>query len=80
MAMERTAPNSPLETIFNESTRFERQCFQKLKRAYIEARYSEHYTIDEKQLEWLFNEITRLKEHTKTLCEDFIGQLEKDIK
>ena len=79
MALERTAPNSPLETLFSEKNRFERQCFQKLKRAYVEARYSEHYTIEHEELEWLFNEITRLKQITRILCEKFIQQLEKEM-
>lgn len=60
-----------LETIFPQTTKFNRRCFQLLKKAYIEARYSEHYEIREKELEWLAEEVEKLKLMTDKLCQNY---------
>ncbi|MBX2808677.1 MAG: hypothetical protein KTR20_08595 [Cellvibrionaceae bacterium] len=44
---------SPLLEIFPGQDRFQRRSFQRLKRAYIDACYSEHYAITSEELNWL---------------------------
>ena len=42
-----------LRAVWPRNTREARRRFELLKRAYVEARYSEHYTITEADLNWL---------------------------
>ncbi|MGH1438977.1 MAG: HEPN domain-containing protein [Cellvibrionaceae bacterium] len=58
-----------LKDIFPQNSKFNRRCFQLLKKAYIEARYSEHYSITADELAWLAGETEKLKGMTKVLCE-----------
>jgi len=58
-----------LKGIFPQNSKFNRRCFQLLKKSYIEARYSEHYSITAEELEWLAGETEKLKGVTKGLCE-----------
>lgn len=58
-----------LKDIFPQNSKFNRRCFQLLKKAYIEARYSEHYSITADELAWLAGETEKLKGMTKALCE-----------
>ncbi|MHC5306097.1 HEPN domain-containing protein [Bartonella sp. LJL80] len=47
-----------------------RRKFQKLRRAYVEARYSAQYTIKVEELEWLFERIEVLQKLVKAACEE----------
>ena len=49
--------------------------FELLKRAYVEARYSEHYEITEEQLAWLGTRAEILQQHVETICKDRIATL-----
>ncbi len=62
-----------LKDIFPQSTKFNRRSFQLLKKAYIEARYSEHYEITEEELMWLAGEVSKLQEKVERLCKVKIG-------
>ncbi|QMV15936.1 hypothetical protein [Vibrio spartinae] len=42
--------------------------FRRLQRAYIEARYSEHYEITAEELTYLESEVQRLKELVARVC------------
>ncbi len=64
---------SELKHIFPQDTKFNRRSFQLLKKAYIEARYSEHYEITEEELTWLASEVKRLQVEVERLCKDKIG-------
>lgn len=55
--------------------RFERRCFELLKRAYVEARYSEHYAITVDELEWLGDRVERLRDAVQTVCEERLASL-----
>ncbi|MCV6590565.1 MAG: HEPN domain-containing protein [Marinobacterium sp.] len=55
--------------VFPQNTRFARSRFQLLKRAYVEARYSEHYEINTEQLDWLIERVELLQKLTKERCE-----------
>jgi HEPN domain-containing protein/predicted nucleotidyltransferase len=79
MAIQHTNPDSPLRTIFAGKDRFQRRSFQRLKRAYIDARYSEHYAITQDELGWLANEVDQLKSTIKILCGNHISRLQTSI-
>ncbi|WNJ95698.1 HEPN domain-containing protein [Vibrio ruber] len=55
-------------TIFPLDNKFHRRCFRRLQRAYIEARYSEHYEITVEELEFLEGEVQRLKGLVERVC------------
>lgn len=55
--------------------RFQKRSFQRLKRAYVDARYSEHYEITEEELIWLAAEVEKLKELTEAVCQAKIASL-----
>ncbi len=57
-----------LSTVFAQDTKFNRRCFELLKRAYIEARYSEHYEITDEALLWLAKQTEILRDLTQKLC------------
>ena len=54
----------------------DRSHFEKLKEAYIKARYSKHYRVSDEELEWLGARVEVLAEIVKTLCSERISQLE----
>lgn len=54
--------------VFLQDTKFQRRCFDLLRRAYIDARYSEHYRINEEELDWLAGRVQRLIELTQEKC------------
>jgi HEPN domain-containing protein/predicted nucleotidyltransferase len=56
-------------TVFPRATDEQKQCFDLLKRAYIEARYSSAYAITKEQLEYLAERVRKLQELTKKTCE-----------
>ncbi len=51
-------------------------CFQLLKQAYVDARYSEHYKISQDELEWLADRVKHLQQLTETLCQEKIASFE----
>ena len=75
MAIQHTNPDSPLATIFAGEDRFQRRSFQRLKRAYIDARYSEHYDITKEELEWLAEQTEQLKNAVSDTCKNYIDHL-----
>ena len=52
-------------------------CFELLKKAYIDARYNADYTISEAQLQYLTNEVEKLKVITEKVCQARIEALSK---
>lgn len=57
-----------LKNVFPQDTKFNRRCVEMLKRAYVESRYSEHYSIDIDELTWISNRVKLLQSLTKQLC------------
>ncbi len=55
--------------VFPMSTEEQQLCFELLKRAYIEARYSKDYTISHTQLEYLIERVSRLKKLVESTCQ-----------
>lgn len=57
-------------------TRADRSRFEKLKEAYVKARYSKHYPISEEELSWLAGCVETLGQAVQTICTERIAQLE----
>ena len=57
------------------ATKRDRATFELLKKAYIEARYSEHYQITKAQLDWLADCTTRLQTLVETTCNERLEKL-----
>ncbi len=50
------------------ATRFERRCFELLRQAYVNARYSPHYRVTDDELEWLTQRVEVLREIVEMIC------------
>jgi HEPN domain-containing protein len=50
-------------------TRFAQRCFELLRRAYVEARYSPHYTITADELTWIGTRVEVLQGLVWSICE-----------
>ncbi|SMS02328.1 HEPN domain protein [Vibrio mangrovi] len=59
--------------IFPMDNKFHRRSFRRLQRAYIDARYSEHYEITEEELDYLATEVQRLQKLTERVCGERIS-------
>ena len=57
--------------------RADRTRFEKLKEAYVKARYSKHYRISEEELAWLGERVKVLGQAVQVICEERIAALEK---
>ena len=55
----------------------DRSRFEKLKEAYIKARYSKHYRISEEELAWLGARVGMLAGIVERICKERIAQLEE---
>jgi predicted nucleotidyltransferase/HEPN domain-containing protein len=58
-------------------SRADRSRFEKLKEAYVKARYSKHYRISEDELSWLSERVEALGQAVQVICEERIAALEK---
>lgn len=65
LAMEQS---EELNTVFPQDNKFHRRCFDLLKRAYIDARYSEHFKINEEELTYLEERVKQLQTLTEKSC------------
>jgi hypothetical protein len=59
-------------------TKFERRCFELLRCAYVDARYSPHYKISAEELAWLGERVTVLQGLVKRACEAWFANLSTD--
>ena len=55
--------------------RADRRRFELLKRAYVEARYSDQYDASSDDLEWLVERARMLRDLAADLCQARIGEL-----
>lgn len=67
-----------LTYVWPVDTRKERAMFEKLKEAYVKARYSKHYRITSEELEWLGAQVEELGRVVQTVCAERIDVLAKD--
>ena len=56
-------------------TKFEQRCFELLRRAYVDARYSPHYKISAEELTWLGERVAALLALVKAVCEERLVKL-----
>jgi HEPN domain-containing protein len=55
-------------------TKFARRSFERLDRAYVDARYSLQYEITTEELAWVTERIRLLQSLVKAICEERLGQ------
>ncbi|MGI4752332.1 MAG: HEPN domain-containing protein [Janthinobacterium lividum] len=60
--------SSELLQVFPIVTPEQKECFELLKKAYVDARYDKNYKITKKQLLYLIERIEKLKEITERIC------------
>jgi hypothetical protein len=63
---ERLAPQ--LIAAWPRGSRFEQRCWELLRRAYVDARYSPHYKITSEELAWLVERVNALKLSVEVIC------------
>lgn len=54
--------------------RFSRRCFELLRQAYVNARYSPHYKISDEELNWLGERVTVLQDLVRRVCEERLSE------
>ncbi len=59
-----------LQGVWPSDSRLHRQAFDRLRRAYVEARYSAEYVITDEELAWLTERVTLLQEAVVAVCEE----------
>jgi HEPN domain-containing protein len=62
--------------VWPRDNRKQRAMFEKLKEAYVKARYSKHYRITEEELAWLGEQVEELGRVVHAICSERIVQLE----
>jgi predicted nucleotidyltransferase/HEPN domain-containing protein len=67
---ERVAPE--LIAAWPRGDRFEKRCWELLRRAYVEARYSPHYKVTDNELAWLMERIEDLQRRVETSCREYL--------
>ena len=68
---ERLAPQ--LIEAWPRLTRFEQRCWELLRRAYVDARYSPNYRIASEELAWLAERIGVLRGAVEAVCRERLG-------
>jgi predicted nucleotidyltransferase/HEPN domain-containing protein len=66
-----------LTYVWPTDSRRDRAMFEKLKDAYVKARYSKHYRISAEELAWLSACVEELGRVVQTICEERIQMLER---
>lgn len=66
-----------LVEVWPRETKPERRRFEKLKEAYVKARYSRHYRITEDELAWLGERVAALGRTVEVICSERIEALER---
>jgi uncharacterized protein len=67
-----------LTYVWPMDTRKERGMFEKLKDAYVKARYSKHYRISDDELAWLSACVEELGRVVQAVCQERIAMLERN--
>ncbi len=69
-----------LTYVWPMDSRRERALFEKLKAAYVKARYSKHYRISAEELTWLAERVQELGQVVHVVCAERIAMLEAQAK
>lgn len=67
--------NTSLIEAWPRESRFDRRRFELLKRAYVEARYSDQYDASAKDLDWLMARARHLRDRVAELCKARVEDL-----
>jgi predicted nucleotidyltransferase len=70
---ERVAPE--LIAAWPRSSRFDKRCWELLRRAYVEARFSSHYTISQEELAWLLERVAELQQRVERSCQAYLATI-----
>jgi len=70
---ERVEPT--LIPVWPRSGRFEKRCWELLRRAYVEARFSSHYTITAEELAWLIKQVSELQARVEDSCQTYLAMI-----
>jgi len=65
--------------VWPTDTRRQAAMFNKLKEAYVKARYSKHYRISAEDLSWLGEQVQELSRVVEAVCSERIAALERDV-
>lgn len=68
-----------LTYVWPDENRKQRALFEKLKEAYVKARYSKHYQISEEELAWLSEQVEELGRVVHEICSERLAELEAQI-
>ena len=63
--------------VWPRESKTDRARFEKLKEAYVKARYSKHYRITEDELAWLGERVKALGDVVEVICNEHIAALER---
>jgi len=66
-------------TIFPRGAERERNRFELLRKAYVDARYKPSFTITAEELEWLAERVQHLQQLTEKLCQEKIASFESSL-
>lgn len=69
---EQIAPS--LTPAWPRATKFERRCFELLRQAYVNARYSPHYAITDEELAWIGEHVALLLSLVESVCRAHLEQ------
>ncbi|BEV13091.1 HEPN domain-containing protein (plasmid) [Asticcacaulis sp. DW145] len=70
LSSQAEALDDRLRGIWLNDTKLHRQAFDRLRRAYVEARYSASYSIGEDELEWLSERVELLQKTVAAACQE----------
>lgn len=65
-----------LTYVWPTDNRKQRAMFEKLKEAYVKARYSKHYRVSKEELEWLGAQVEELGRVVLAVCSERLAELE----
>ncbi|MDZ4053007.1 MAG: HEPN domain-containing protein [Phenylobacterium sp.] len=74
---ERLAPE--LIVAWPRETNMQQRCFELLRRAYVDARYSPHYKISPEELAWLSERIAMLEDLVAKVCQARLVAMRQNV-
>lgn len=60
--------------VWKTETKKGKRCYELLRAAYIKSRYSEHYKIDDDELDWITERVTDLHTRVQMICEERLAR------
>jgi len=66
-----------LAAVWPGENKFERRCYELIRQAYVNARYSRHYRITPEELAWLTERVIQLRELIRDICDTRVEELAK---